>query len=133
MSYEFLKPGNSVNFNTKTNVLKTEYSGVKVLGIVSSDIAMTLQDVRGMHLQVKPYITGLPDLFSDYTYVIVQHTSGMKDVLVLPWLLESSIALSGKQSYQIIVDNIEPEQVEVIRKSLINRAVEIRSFTVFNQ
>ena len=46
---------------------------------------------------------------------------------------EIAAALSGKQSYQIIVDNIEPEQVEVIRKSLINRAVEIRSFTVFNQ
>ena len=133
MSYEFLKPGNSVNFNTKTNVLKTEYSGVKVLGTVSSDIAMTLQDVRAMHLQVKPYITGLPDLFSDYTYVIIQHTSGMKDVLGLPWLLESSISLSTKQSYQLILDNIDPEQVEIIRASLVNRAIEIRSFSVFNQ
>ena len=133
MSYEFLKPGNSVNFNTKTNVLKTEYSGVKVLGTVSSDIAMTLQDVRAMHLQVKPYITGLPDLFSDYTYVIIQHTSGMKDVLGLPGLLESSISLSTKQSYQLILDNIEPEQVEIIRASLVNRAIEIRSFSVFNQ
>ena len=133
MSYEFLKPGNSVNFNTKTNVLKTEYSGVKVLGTVSSDIAMILQDVRAMHLQVKPYITGLPDLFSDYTYVIIQHTSGMKDVLGLPWLLESSISLSTKQSYQLILDNIEPEQVEIIRASLVNRAIEIRSFSVFNQ
>ena len=133
MSYEFLRPGNSVNFNTKTNVLKTEYSGVKVLGTVSSDIAMTLQDVRAMHLQVKPYITGLPDLFSDYTYVIIQHTSGMKDVLGLPWLLESSISLSTKQSYQLILDNIEPEQVEIIRASLVNRAIEIRSFSVFNQ
>ena len=106
---------------------------MKVLGTVSSDIAMTLQDVRAMHLQVKPYITGLPDLFSDYTYVIIQHTSGMKDVLGLPWLLESSISLSTKQSYQLILDNIEPEQVEIIRASLVNRAIEIRSFSVFNQ
>lgn len=133
MSYDLLKPGNSVNFNTKTNILKTEYSGVKVLGIVSSDIAMTLMDVKASHLQVKPYIQGLPDLYSDYTYLIVQHTNGSNDVLGLPWLLESSITLSGKESYQIILDNVEPEQVEIIRKSLANRGVDIRSFTIFTQ
>lgn len=129
MSYEHLKPGNSVNFNTKTSILKSEYRGVKVLGVVSSDIAMTLSDVKSLHLQIKPYIQGLPNLFSDYSYVIVQHQSGVKDVLGLPWLLETSISMSGMRNYQLILDDVEVEQVEIIRLALINRGIKIRSFT----
>lgn len=129
MSYDYLKPGNSVNFNTQTSILKTEYRGVKVLGIVSSDIAMTLSDIRSLHLQIKPYIQGLPNLFSDYSYVIVQHQSGVKDVLGLPWILESSISLSGRRNYQLIIDQLEVEQVDIVRQALVNRGVKIRSFT----
>ena len=133
MSYEFLKPGVTVNFNTKTAILKTEYTGVKVLGVVSSDIAATLSDVRTLHTQVKPYIPGLPSLSSDYTYVIIQQQSGQKEVLGLPWILETSIQVSNMQNYQLILDDVEPEQVEIIRKALVNRGVKIRSFTVFDQ
>ena len=129
MSYEFLKSGNTVNFNTKTSILKTEYRGVKVLAVATADIASTIRDVKSLHLQVKPYIPGLPNLFTDYNYVIVQHENGMKDVLGLPWLLESSISLSSKKDYQLVLEGIEIDQVELIRQSLVNRGISIRSFT----
>ena len=131
MSYDHLKSGNSVNFNTQTSVLKTEYRAVKVLGVVTAEVATTLKDVKSLHLQVKPYITGLPNLYSDYNYVIVQHSNGSKDVLGLPWILSSSITLSSRRDYQLILDDIEPEQVERIRQTLVNRGITIRSFTEF--
>ena len=44
MSYEFLKPGNSVNFNTKTNVLKTEYSGV-ITGVMKFGLFIEFESI----------------------------------------------------------------------------------------
>lgn len=134
MSYEHLKTDSTVNFNTKTSVLKTEYKAVKVLaGSVSASIAMTLQDVKTLHTQVKPYIEGLPNSYTDYPYVIIEQQSGQKEVIGLPWIKESSITVSEMKNYQLILDRVEPEQVEIIRQALVNRGVTIRSFTTFEQ
>ena len=129
MSYEHLKSGNTVNFNTQTSILKTEYRAVKVLGVVTADLASTVKDVKSLHLQIKPYIPGLPNLYSDYSYVIIQHSNGAKEALGLPWILQSSISLSTKKDYQLILDGLEPEQVELVRQMLVNRGIDIRSFT----
>lgn len=130
MSYDLLKSGASVNFNTRVAIFPTAFSGVEVLaGDVSAEIAQTIDDVRALHLQIKPYINGLPDLYTDYSYAIVKMPNGSKMVLGLPWIIENSITVSGKKNYQIIVDAIEPEQVEIIRTSLTNRGIVIRSFT----
>lgn len=129
MSYEHLKSGNIVNFNTKTSILQTEFRAVKVLGVVTAEIASTVKDVKSLHLQVKPYIQGLPNLYTDYSYVLVQHSNGSKHALGLPWLLESSISLSVRKDYQLVLEGVEPEQVELIRQTLVNRGISIRSFT----
>ena len=93
MSYEFLKAGNSVIFNTKTTVIKTSFYGVEVLGVVGADIANTIKDVKSLHLQVKPYIPGIPTSYTDYNYVIVKLANGQKEVVGLPWIVEGSIQL----------------------------------------
>lgn len=128
--YDLLKAGNTVNFNTKASVLPTQYNGVIVMGIVTAQVARTFADVQSLHLQVKPYIDGLPNLYTDYSYVIVEHVNGKTEVVGLPWILESSIQLSEKRTYKLIVDDVEPDQVELIRQALTRRGVKIRSFTV---
>lgn len=129
MSYDFLKAGNNVIFTVKTTVIKSSFNGVTCQGVVSASIAQTISDVKALHKQVKPYIPGLPDNFDDYAYAVVTMANGKPEVIGLPWIVESSIQISSKRSYHLILDEIDPEQVEIIRNTLINRGVTIRSFT----
>lgn len=132
MSYDSLKSGNNVIFTVKTTVIKSSFNGVPSEGVISASLAMLVSDVKSLHKQVKPYIPGLPDKFDDYSYVIVKMPNGKREAIGLPWIVESSIQISSKRSYQLILDEIEPEQIEIIRNTLINRGVTIRSFTEFH-
>lgn len=129
MSYDLLKSGTLVNFNTKSSIFKTEYKAVKVEAVASAEIAQGIDDIKARHLQIKPYIPGLPNLYTDYSYVIVTMENGTKEVLGLPWIIENSITISSKKNYQLILEGVEPEQVEIIRAALVNRRVSIQSFT----
>ena len=129
MSYDNLKAGNNVIFNVKTTVIKSSFYGVTVEAIATASIAQKIKDVKSLHLQVKPYISGLPNNYDDYSYVIVRMPNGDTEVIGLPWIVETSIQISSKRNYQLILDNIEPEQIEIIRNTLVNRGVKIRSFT----
>ncbi len=132
MSYDNLKAGNNVIFNVKTTVIKSSFIGVTVEGTVTAAIAQQIADVKSLHLQVKPYIQGLPSNYDDYSYVIVQMPNGKREVIGLPWIVETSIQISSKRSYQLILDEIEPEQIEIIRNTLVNRGVKIRTFTEYH-
>lgn len=133
MSYDNLKAGNNVIFNVKTTVIKSSFYGVTVEAIATASIAQKIKDVKSLHLQVKPYISGLPNNYDDYSYVIVRMPNGDTEVIGLPWIVETSIQISSKRNYQLILDDIEPEQVEIIRNTLVNRGVKIRSFTEYHQ
>ncbi len=132
MSYNNLKAGNNVNFNVKTTVIKSSFNNVTVEGVVTASIAQSIADVKSLHLQVRPYIQGLPNNFDDYGYVIVRMPNNKKEVIGLPWITESSIQISQKRKYQLILEEVEPEQVEIIRNTLVNRGVKIRSFTEYH-
>lgn len=133
MSYDNLKAGNNVIFNVKTTVIKSSFYGVTVEAIATASIAQKIKDVKSLHLQVKPYISGLPNNYDDYSYVIVRMPNGDTEVIGLPWIVETSIQISSKRNYQLILDDIEPEQIEIIRNTLVNRGVKIRSFTEYHQ
>ena len=132
MSYDNLKAGNNVIFNVKTTVIKSSFYGVTVEAIATASIAQKIKDVKSLHLQVKPYISGLPNNYDDYSYVIVRMPNGDTEVIGLPWIVETSIQISSKRNYQLILDDIEPEQVEIIRNTLVNRGVKIRSFAEYH-
>lgn len=116
----------------KTTVIKSSFYGVTVEAIATASIAQKIKDVKSLHLQVKPYISGLPNNYDDYSYVIVRMPNGDTEVIGLPWIVETSIQISSKRNYQLILDDIEPEQVEIIRNALVNRGVKIRSFTEYH-
>ena len=132
MSYDNLKAGNNVIFNVKTTVIKSSFYGVTVEAIATASIAQKIKDVKSLHLQVKPYISGLQNNYDDYSYVIVRMPNGDTEDIGLPWIVETSIQISSKRNYQLILDDIEPEQIEIIRNTLVNRGVKIRSFTEYH-
>ncbi len=132
MSYDNLKAGNNVIFNVKTTVIKSSFYGETVEAIATASIAHKIKDVKSLHLQFKPYISGLPNNYDDYSYVIVRMPNGDTEVIGLPWIVETSIQISSKRNYQLILDDIEPEQIEIIRNTLVNRGVKIRSFTEYH-
>lgn len=131
MSYELLQTGNKVNFNIKTNIIKSTFRGVTVQGIVTADVAQQISDVKSLHKQVKPYITGLPDGHDDYNYVIVKMDNGQRVVVGKPWIEATSITLSSRRAYTLILDDVEQDQVELIRQVLLARGITIRSFTAY--
>ena len=54
--------------------------------------------------------------------------NGAVIVLGIPWIIASSVQLSAKASYRIVIKGVEPGDVENIRKGLINRGLDVESF-----
>lgn len=127
MSYENLKPGVTVNFNTHSNVIRSLFSGVKVLGVVTANIAGLTEDIQAKHQIVKPHIPGLPTSYLDYSYVIIE-SAGKREVIGLPWIVENSIVISSKSKYQIVLDNVEEGDVAKIARALEARGGTVVSF-----
>lgn len=128
MSYSLLTAGNIVSFSLQHTVIGSTITGVEVIGVVQAKLARKEADVEALHYQFKPFIPGLPNSYTDYSYVVIQHPNGATQVLGLPWIIESSITLSAQASYRIVINNVEPAQVESIRRGLINRGLNVASF-----
>ncbi len=128
MSYATLQTGNKVSFSVQSNIIGSNFEGVEVLGVVSHEVARLQADVQALHYQFKSYIPALPNSYTDYSYLIAKLPNGAIQVLGLPWIVESSIALSSQASYRIVLSGVEPGEVDGIRRGLVNRGLTVESF-----
>lgn len=128
MSFDLLQTGNIVSFSVQSSIIGGNFESVEVLAVAAAQIAAKEDDVKALHYQFKPYVPGMPDAYTDYAYLIGKLSNGTIRVLGLPWIIESSIQLSAKASYRIVITGVEPGDVESIRKGLTNRGLNIESF-----
>lgn len=128
MSLEHLQTGNTVSFSVQHNIIGANFESVEVLGVVSHEIARLRADIQALHFQYKPYVPALPNSYTDYAYLMGKLPNGTVIVLGIPWIIASSVQLSAKASYRIVIKGVEPGDVENIRKGLINRGLDVESF-----
>lgn len=120
MSYDLLRiPGQTVSFQTKTNpILPSRYPNVQVVGIVSYEIASSIEDVASKYQQVLPYIDNLNVDFSKAEYVIVKQSSGEKEIVALGWVEESTIQSSQRVNKRIDLFDVPSIIDDKLTKSL---------------
>lgn len=65
---------------------------VKVIGIIDYETAKTYQNIDLMQRQIYPLLPqNTPDRVEDYTYILLETSSGIKSVIAYPWIIENSI------------------------------------------
>lgn len=113
--------GNVYNFSTKAPaILGATFTGVKVIGLVSYDIAITMANIDYKQRVVLPLLPqGTPTDPKSYQYVLFITQSGDKQVLALPWIEISTIELQTGTTVTSVVSNVSLSDVDKIRKLLI--------------
>lgn len=122
MTYPYLV-GATYSFNTYApNVLGNDYQNVKMLGVLSADLASRLGcDIQSLQQKVYPQVppqNKMPTDPTQYNYIQVQMQNGSRTILGLPWIDESSIVAVTGQTITAIIGNVTADDLSVIRDSL---------------
>lgn len=98
MSYDLLRTtGTSLSFAPKTNpILPAKYQNVITHGVTSYAIALGIEDIVAKYQQLLPYIPNINVDYSKAEYAIIEHTSGVREVVALAWIEESTIQSSQR-------------------------------------
>lgn len=98
-----------------SQILGSNFTDVKVLGIFDRTTANLMTDVDGLHANVYPFLpNGSPENAGDYQYVKLQHLNGSISIIGLPWIIEESISVSNKGKLTIVIDDITIDDREKI-------------------
>lgn len=112
--------GSTVSFDVyPAGIINARYQDVKVLAHLDMDTAAYWIDPVAMHINVKPTLpAGIPDDPQDYQYLKLKHPNGNIEVIGAPWVREDTIAHSQTGTLVITVDNVGPEDREIITRAL---------------
>lgn len=115
-----VKPGDRINFSLYNNTaLTTEYSGCTVLGVLDYDTAKIFIDPTGLHQNIYP---ALPDGALDdpeaYSYFKLRLVSGEDAIIGLPWIREETLAVDGRGTLTVIIEDALPTDVEQVTRAI---------------
>jgi hypothetical protein len=109
-----------IDFRIHTNtILPNEVLGAKVKGILDADTARLWADVDSIHTNLYP---ALPDGSVDdpegYEYLKLTLHNGSTQIVGLPWIREETLAVTGKGTATITIDNVSSTDIPNIVKAL---------------
>ena len=111
-----------------SSVIGTRFNNAIVRGVVDHS-GVTEFNPAVMHANVFATLpSGSVDDFRKYNYLRLELENGNITFVGIPWIIASSVQLSAKASYRIVIKGVEPGDVENIRKGLINRGLDVESF-----
>lgn len=122
MSYDY-KIGATYSFNTYApGVLGNQYQNVKMLGVLSADLASRLGcDIQSLQQKVYPQVPAQNNMPTDptqYNYIQIQLQNGSRTILGMPWIDESSIVAVTGQTITAIVGGVTADDMPIIRNLL---------------
>lgn len=92
---------------------------VEVLGIVDKESANIYRDMDALHKNVYPMLpAGVPNNPDDYAYLKVGLANGKRTAIGLPWIIEDSIVISASGKLVIEIENVTPEEKDIILRSI---------------
>lgn len=122
MAYDY-KIGATYSFNTYApGVLGNAYQNVKMLGVLSADLASRLGlDIQSYQQKVYPQVppqNNMPTDPTQYNYIQIQLQNGSRTILGMPWIDESSIVAVTGQTITAVIGGVTADDLSVIRDAL---------------
>lgn len=88
----------------------------KVVGIIDYETAKKYTNIDLMQRQIYPLLpANTPDKVADYTYILLELSSGIQTVLAYPWIIENSIQEVSTMNLVATVYDVDDSDVNVIR------------------
>lgn len=101
-------------------ILGASYKRAKILAIVDADSTPYFGlDAAAMHANVYPTLPGgVPNDHRAYMYLKLKLASGQITCVGIPWIVDASMVVETTRKIQITVDNVTPEQQNLIVQAL---------------
>jgi hypothetical protein len=124
MSYNFLI-GKTYSFAVyPTALLGNGFQNCKVLGVMDADSARRAgMDVEAQHARVYPTIptsVGIPNDPNQYNYVQLMTAAGVRTILGIPWIDDSTVVEVTSQTITAVIGNVTPTDLTRIKQILAN-------------
>lgn len=101
-------------------IIKNNFKGVTILGIVDYDRARREIDVDAMHISIYPHLpAGTPNDPRGYDYVIVKYPNGNTTVLGLAWINEDTIQVVESRTISVKIGGVTAADVNRVRAALV--------------
>lgn len=120
-SIQDVKPDQRVSFEVyPSNVLGNNFKDVKLLGFYNASIATRFADIYSLHANVFPQLPAgtVDDDPTSYSYVEVEHRSGQKTIIGVPYIKNNSIVISGSRRYTLVFEDITEQDYNHIQLAL---------------
>ncbi len=112
--------GKRYTFNTTVpSILGETFTAVKYCGDVSYEVAKMIESVDIKHRQLYHHLTGIPDNPAAFSYHIFEGADSVKTVLAEPWINTTSIVMIQATSLTAVIENINIDDVDIIRRILL--------------
>ena len=121
------------NFITYAPSLFSEnFSQSIVIGIIDYNTAKQYSNVDVIHRQVYPHLpAGTPDKLADYTFILLQASSGIKYVMAYFWIVEASIQEVAAANLLVTVYDVNVSDIGKITDVLNSLGYKFQS-TILN-
>jgi len=111
------------NFNLYApSVLGASYRNAKLIGILDYNSALKIKNIEQLHRQVYPYLpAGVINNPRNYTYYHFRYeqSGSYRDLIIAnPWFIEPSVTEVNSFNILISVNNVDLNDVEIIRNQL---------------
>jgi hypothetical protein len=112
--------GDTVDFQLHTNsALPLKYLGVKVLAVLDLGTARLFSPVESYHTSIYPTLPeGTPNDANDYLYFKLQQMNGEVVCIGQPWVREETLAVAGRSTLQVTIDNVTVEDIPKVVEAL---------------
>lgn len=103
-----------------STVIPGDYTNVTILGILDADSARQQSDIDATHAAVYPYLPqGTPDDPNAYYYLKVMLNNGVKSVLGITWIDQSTITERSDTKIYVLIEGASSTDVERVRQCLV--------------
>ncbi len=113
-----IQNGQTISFKLHTKLIADIYTNVKVLGVISYDIAIQFEDVAAQHANIIATLPdGTPKNPQDYDYLYVETIDKQRRAVGVPWI-KDPIVVVDSASIRVTVNNATTADVEKVRDAL---------------
>ncbi len=124
-----LSPGQYLTFKLNTTLITSDYTNVKLLGVIGYDIAQAVTDVTAIHANIYSSLpAGTPRSPDQLTYLYVQMQDGSKRAVSTAWILEP-ISIIQQAIHVVTIPGLSVAEGAGLIKSALN-AYGITDYTV---
>ncbi len=124
-----LSPGQYLTFKLNNTLITSDYTNVKLLGVISYEIAQTITDVAAIHANIYSALpSGTPRSPSELTYLYVQMTDGSKRAVATAWILDP-ISIIKQAVHVVTISGLSVAEGAGLIESAL-KAYGITDFTV---